>query len=385
MDALKNFEPVIGLEVHVQLATQSKLFCACPTEFGAEPNRNTCPVCLGWPGSLPVLNQEALRLAMKVGLALKSEINERLKFDRKNYFYPDLPKAYQISQYDMPVNKGGELVIEVRDESGHFHPKKIGITRAHLEEDAGKLLHEGIQDGSLVDYNRAGTPLLEIVSEPDIRTPEEAYEYLVSLKAILQYLEVSDCDMEKGNLRCDANVSVRRIGESKFGTRAEIKNLNSFKAVQKAIHYEISRQIGLIENGEKVVQETRLWNDDQAKTFSMRSKEEAHDYRYFPEPDLVPFTINRETVQEIQSKLPELPEARSRRFMADYSLSEYDAYALVADKALANYFEECVKAKVNPKLASNWIQSELLALLNAAKITIERSPVPAASTAVSTR
>ena len=369
-----NYEPVIGLEVHVQLGTRSKLFCACSTEFGCEPNRNTCPVCLGLPGSLPVLNEEALRLAIKVGLALHCKIAERLKFDRKNYFYPDLPKAYQISQYDMPVNGKGWMEIELpfmsspnalvgdlktedsrlnragmtsgplgNDKGIKMLTKRVGITRAHLEEDAGKLLHEGIKDGSLVDYNRAGTPLLEIVSEPDIRSPEEAYEYLNALKAILQYAQVSACDMEKGQLRCDANVSVRPVGTEKFGTRAEIKNLNSFKAVQKAIQYEIERQVKLIESGEKVVQDTRLWNDEKGATFLMRSKEEAHDYRNFPEPDLVPFTISQETIAQIQATMPELPDARVKRFVKDFGLSEYDALVLVQEKALGNYFEDAVK------------------------------------------
>lgn len=370
-----NYEPVIGLEVHVQLGTKSKLFCACSTEFGAEPNLNSCPVCLGWPGSLPVLNEVALKLAIKVGLALNSEISERLKFDRKNYFYPDLPKAYQISQYDQPVNKRGVLEIEFKDSKGGMIHKKVGITRAHLEEDAGKLLHEGIKDGSLVDYNRAGVPLLEIVSEPDLRSPDEAYAYLVALKAILQYLEVSDCNMEKGELRCDANVSVRKSGETKFGTKAEIKNLNSFKAVQKALQYEIERQIDTLENNGRIVQETRLWNENKGQTFSMRSKEEAHDYRYFPEPDLVPFTISRQTVETVRKTLPELPVERAKRFITSYGLSEYDAFVLVQEKKLADYYEQCLTQKVSPKLVSNWIQSELLALLNLKKISVEQSPV----------
>jgi len=377
------YEPVIGLEVHVQLGTKSKLFCACSTEFGSEPNKNTCPVCLGWPGSLPVLNEEALKLAIKVGLAIHSRVAERLKFDRKNYFYPDLPKAYQISQYDNPVNHGGHLEVEIKNPDGSMQKKKIGITRAHLEEDAGKLLHEGIKDGSLVDYNRAGVPLLEIVSEPDLRSPEEAYEYLNSLKAILQYLQVSDCNMEEGQLRCDANVSVRKVGEVKFGTKAEIKNLNSFKAVQKAIHYEIERQTKMIEAGERIIQETRLWNDDKGQTFSMRSKEEAHDYRYFPEPDLVPFTISRETVAQIEKTLPELPAERVQRFIRDFGLSEYDAIVLVQEKPRANFFETTVStlkisvadyAKVS-RSASSWIQSELMALLKLKKLNIEESPV----------
>ena len=387
-----NYEPVIGLEVHVQLGTKSKLFCSCPADFGSEPNKNTCPVCLGWPGSLPVLNEQALRLAIKVGLALNCTVASRLKFDRKNYFYPDLPKAYQISQYDMPVNGKGSLEIEFGDgpggdaphqkkqEGSHPRgpsPKRVGITRAHLEEDAGKLLHEGIADGSLVDYNRAGVPLLEIVSEPDIRSPEEAYEYLTALKAIVQYLEVSECNMEKGELRCDANVSVRKKGEAKFGTKAEIKNLNSFKAVQKAIQYEIERHIKTLEEGGKILQETRLWSEEKGMTFTMRSKEEAHDYRYFPEPDLVPFTISVQTIEEIRKTLPELPSERAKRFAKGFGLSAYDAYTLVEQKELADYFEKCVAQKVNAKLVSNWIQSELLALLNTSKRTITDSPVSA--------
>lgn len=372
-----NYEPVIGLEVHVQLKTKSKIFCACSTEFGCEPNENTCPVCLGLPGSLPVLNERALELGIRVGLALGCQISGKIKFDRKNYFYPDLPKAYQISQYDMPVSSKGFLVIEMKDEKGKLLEKRVGITRAHLEEDAGKLLHEGVKDGSWIDYNRAGVPLLEIVSDPDLRSPEEAFQYLVSLKAILQYLNVSGCDMEKGSLRCDANVSVRKIGDAKFGTKVEIKNMNSFRAVQKALTYEIKRQTGAIENGEKIVQETRLWNESKSETFSMRSKEHAHDYRYFPEPDLVPFSVSRTRIEELHHSLPELPKAREERFKREYGLSEYDAYVLVADKALGDYFEDCVKEKASSKLVSNWIQSELLALLNTKKISIEKSPVKA--------
>ncbi len=376
-----NYETVIGLEVHVQLDTKSKLFCACPTTFGSEPNRNTCPVCLGWPGSLPVLNEQALKFAVKTGLALNAEIAERLKFDRKNYFYPDLPKAYQISQFDMPVNKGGHLLIDLKRADGSLEEKRIGITRAHLEEDAGKLVHEGVKDGSLVDYNRGGIPLLEIVSEPDLRSPEEAYAYLLALKAVLEYLEVSDCNMEEGSLRCDANVSIRPKGEAKFGTRVEIKNLNSFKAVQKAIQYEVERHTKVLESGEKISQETRLWNDDKGQTFLMRSKEEAHDYRYFPEPDLVPFTLSRESVEKIRATLPELPADRAKRLIRDHGLSPYDAYTLVQDRKLANYFEAAIKEKAGAKLTSNWIQSELLALLNSKKISIENSPVKPADLA----
>ncbi len=369
---MTNYEPVIGLEVHVQLATKTKLFCGCKAEFGSEPNANTCPVCLGWPGSLPVLNEAALRLAIQVGLALHCQISGRLKFDRKHYFYPDLPKAYQISQYDMPVN--GKGYLEIKTESS-VPSRRIGVTRAHLEEDAGKLLHEGIKDGSLIDYNRTGTPLLEIVSEPDLRSAEDAYAYLTELKAILQYLEVSDCNMEEGSLRCDANVSIRPVGQEKFGTKTEIKNLNSFKAVQKAITYEIERQKELLEAGDKVTQETRLWNEGTGKTHLMRSKEEAHDYRYFPEPDLVPFTISRDLIRDLEKSLPELPQARVARLIKDFGLSDYDAAVLVQEKKLADYFENCVQEKVGAKLASNWIQSELLAQLKVVGKTIEDSPV----------
>lgn len=378
------YEPVIGLEVHVQLKTKSKLFCSCPTIFGAEGNRNTCPVCLGWPGSLPVVNEEALRLAIKAGLALNCYVAERLKFDRKNYFYPDLPKAYQISQYDKPVNGRGWVDIETPTGIGtgtgpkkgepapeQFVTKRIGITRAHLEEDAGKLLHEGIADGSLVDYNRSGVPLLEIVSEPDIRSEQEAYDYLVGLKMILQYVEVSDCDMEKGSLRCDANVSVRPVGQEKFGTKVEIKNLNSFKMVQKAIQYEVERQIEALQDGDTIIQETRLWNDAKGATFSMRSKEEAHDYRYFPDPDLVAFTLSRELVDGIKKTLPELPLEKARRFIKEFGLSEYDAYTLAEDRKNAEYFEECVREGGDPKQISNLIQTKVFATLNEEKISIE--------------
>ncbi len=368
------YDPVIGLEVHVQLKTASKIFCACSTQFGTEPNQNTCPVCLGLPGSLPVLNEKVLELGIKVGLALGCQISSRIKFDRKNYFYPDLPKAYQISQYDMPVASKGNLTIEVKQDNNEFIQRKIGITRAHLEEDAGKLLHEGVRDGSWVDYNRGGVPLLEIVSEPDLRSPEEAFQYLVSLKAILQYLDVSDCNMEEGSLRCDANVSIRKKGETKFGTKVEIKNMNSFRAVQKALVYEIKRQTEAVENGEKIIQETRLWNESKGQTFSMRSKEQAHDYRYFPEPDLVPFTVSTVRIEELRKSLPELPKARMERFHKEYGLSEYDAYVLVSDKDLSKWFEDCVGEGVNPKLVSNWIQSELLALINFKKYSIENLP-----------
>ncbi len=369
------YEPVIGLEVHVQLGTNSKLFCACATTFGSEPNANTCPVCLGMPGSLPVLNQQALELGMKAGLALDCEINARLKFDRKNYFYPDLPKAYQISQFDMPINKGGHLLIETKGADGKWIEKKIGITRAHLEEDAGKLLHEGIVDGTLVDYNRGGIPLLEIVSEPDIRSSEEAYACLSALKSVLQYAGVSDCDMEMGKLRCDANVSVRPVGQEKFGTRTETKNLNSFRAVQKAIDYEIARQSQILEDGGVVEQQTRLWNEAKGETALMRSKEDAHDYRYFPEPDLVPFTISRDKVETMRKTLPELPRARAKRFVEKLGLPRADAHVLVEDQLLAKFFEATIAEGASAKLASNWLLNDLLGSLNEKKIKIENSPV----------
>jgi aspartyl-tRNA(Asn)/glutamyl-tRNA(Gln) amidotransferase subunit B len=369
------YETVIGLEVHVQLRTKSKIFCSCPTTFGAEPNENTCPVCLGLPGSLPVLNKRALELGVQVGLALGCKIANRIKFDRKNYFYPDLPKAYQISQFDMPVCGKGSLTLELKDEKGGLIKKTIGITRAHLEEDAGKLIHEGVSGGSWVDYNRAGTPLLEIVSEPDLRTPEEAFEYLTHLKAILQYLDVSDCNMEEGSLRCDANVSLRKWDAKAFGTKVEIKNMNSFHGVRKALEYEQVRQEEALESGGALNQETRLWNESKSETFSMRSKEFAHDYRYFPEPDLVPFTISPEQIQKLAAALPELPKARFERFQSDYKLSRYDAQVLVGDKELGDYFESCVKTGVSAKLASNWIQSELLGELSARKVELRHSKV----------
>jgi len=354
---MAEYEPVIGLEVHLQMKTRSKLFCGCSTEFGSEPNSNTCPVCLGLPGSLPVLNRQAFLYGIRIALALNCKVAERLKFDRKNYFYPDLPKAYQISQFDMPVSYDGHLAIET--EQGE---RRIGIIRAHMEEDAGKLLHEG-RSGSVVDYNRGGIPLMEIVSAPDLRTPEEAWEYLTGLKTILQYIDVSDCDMEKGSLRCDANVSVRPKGETKLGTKVEIKNMNSFSAVKKALHYEIRRQIEAAGKGESIHQETRLWNDEKGITLVMRTKEEAHDYRYFPEPDLVPFTVPRELVVEIQRDLPELPRARAQRYMTEHGLSAYDAKVLTQDKNLGDYFEECVHRGAPPKKASNLIQSDLLGMM----------------------
>ncbi|MBN3038047.1 MAG: Asp-tRNA(Asn)/Glu-tRNA(Gln) amidotransferase subunit GatB [Candidatus Omnitrophica bacterium] len=354
----KEYKTVIGLEVHVQLATKSKCFCGCSTEFGRKPNSQVCPVCLGFPGSLPVLNEEALRLAIKAALALNCQISKFIKFDRKNYFYPDLPKNFQISQYDLPVSHDGWLMI-----SGPGGEKKIRIKRAHLEEDAGKLIHEQGGSRSFVDFNRTGTPLLEIVSEPDINSADEAYEYLTRLKGILEYLEVSDCNMEQGSLRCDANISVMPAGAKELGEKVELKNMNSFRFVKIALEYEAKRQIEALEGKEKVVQETRLWHEQKGITISMRSKEHAHDYRYFPEPDLVPFVLDDGYIQKIGESLPELSQEKKERFVEEYNIPEYDAGVLTADKYLANYFEECAKLYSKPKTISNWIMSELLAYI----------------------
>jgi aspartyl-tRNA(Asn)/glutamyl-tRNA(Gln) amidotransferase subunit B len=373
------YEAVIGLEVHVQLLTKSKIFCSCSTRFGDPPNTNTCPVCLGLPGALPVLNREAVSMAMKAAMALNCAINPRSRFARKNYFYPDLPKGYQISQYDEPLAQDGWIEIEVDGER-----RRIGITRVHLEEDAGKSLHEGFPDSdrkSYIDLNRSGVPLIEVVTEPDLRSPEEAYEYLTSLKTLMLYLEVSDCNMEEGSLRCDANVSVRPAGASELGTKTEVKNLNSFRFLQKALAYEVERQIEVLENGGAITQETRLWDSREQRTYGMRSKEFAHDYRYFPEPDLLPLVISEEWKEEVRRTLPELPEARKERFMREYALPAYDARQLTNSKALANYFEEVAKASGEPKLAANWILSELLYLLKGAGKEITESPIAASSLA----
>jgi aspartyl-tRNA(Asn)/glutamyl-tRNA(Gln) amidotransferase subunit B len=354
-----DYEAVIGLEVHVQLKTNSKVFCGCPTTFGAAPNTNVCPVCLGLPGTLPVLNEAALSSAILAGLMLGSRIATFSKFDRKNYFYPDLPKNYQISQYDLPLCIGGGLEIDLGERR-----KTIGITRVHLEEDAGKLVHAEVAGGeSGVDFNRTGVPLLEIVSEPDISDPDEAAAYLKALKLTLQYLGVSDCDMEKGSLRCDANVSIRPVGSTTLGVKTEVKNMNSFRAVQKALAYEIKRQKRAVGDGERIVQETRLWEADSEMTHPMRSKEEAHDYRYFPDPDLVPVVADAAWVEELRASLPEAPLKRRDRLVAECRIPKYDADLLTSERALADYFEACVKAGAEPKGASNLIMGELLRTL----------------------
>ena len=355
---MTTYEAVIGLECHAQLLTHSKLFCSCPTQFGAPPNMNTCPVCLGLPGALPVLNRVAVSMAVKAALGLGCTINRESQWSRKNYFYPDLPKGYQISQYDRPLAQfGGIDVVVDRDR------RRIRVQRIHMEEDAGKSLHEGFPGSdkfTYLDFNRSGVPLVEIVSAPDIRTSAEAHDYLTRLKQILEYLDVCDGNMEEGSLRCDANVSVRPAGDEKLGTRTELKNLNSFRYVQKAIDFEVQRQIDVIESGGRVVQETRLWNSVEERTVSMRSKEEAHDYRYFPEPDLPLLTVDQETVRNIERHMPELPDARRSRFVQQYALSEYDAAILATTRALGDFFEETVGICKQPKTAANWIMGDLL-------------------------
>lgn len=353
------YEAVMGLEVHVQLNTATKAFCSCKNEFGARQNTNICPVCLGLPGSLPVLNAMALKSAVKAALALNCRIRNYIKFDRKNYFYPDLPKNFQISQYDMPLSEDGHLDIKMKDEI-----KRIRIKRIHLEEDAGKLMHPEGSSESCVDFNRAGTPLLEIVSEPDINSPDEAYEYLTDLKLILKYIGISDCDMEKGSLRCDANISLRPLGETKLGIKSELKNMNSFKAVKSALEYEIRRQAEVLDSSGKLIQETRLWNEKEEKTYSMRSKEEAHDYRYFPEPDLCPFIFSEAEIEEIKKDLPELPKSRMKRFMDSFQFSEKEAFVIISDKEMADFFEECIKLSDSPKKIANWMTGPLFYEMN---------------------
>jgi aspartyl-tRNA(Asn)/glutamyl-tRNA(Gln) amidotransferase subunit B len=387
---MKNgWETVIGLEIHAQLSTDSKIFCGCSTRFGDEPNANTCPVCLGLPGALPVLNRRAVELGARAALALSLQINETSIFARKNYFYPDLPKGYQISQYDQPFSERGELEIMTaeRDEGGHardWRPLKVRITRLHLEEDAGKNVHEGLPEVdrfSYIDLNRAGTPLAEIVTEPDFRSSWQAYDYVNHVRQALQWVGASEADMEKGNLRCEANVSVRRIGDEKFGTKVELKNLNSVRFMQRAIEFEIERQIELIESGGIVRQETRLWDERAGETRVMRSKEEAHDYRYFPEPDLPPLVVSKEFIEGVLEAMPELPDARRNRFMKEYDLSYNDAVQLTSNRALADYYEQTAKASNSPRVAANWIRSELLRELELANVTADRSPISPAELA----
>jgi aspartyl-tRNA(Asn)/glutamyl-tRNA(Gln) amidotransferase subunit B len=373
-EVLAKYQPVIGLEVHVQLLTETKAFCGCVNRYGGEPNTHVCPTCLGLPGALPVLNHRAVELAVLASKAIQCEIRETSIFSRKNYFYPDSPKGYQISQFDRPIAENGW--IEIPDASGAT--KRIGVTRLHLEEDAGKSLHDGFADSvsrTYIDLNRCGTPLAEIVSEPDIRTPDEAFEYLTRLKEILLYTGVSDCNMEEGSLRCDANVSVMLKGAAKFGTKAEVKNVNSFRYIRAALEYEIERQIEVLEGGSRVVQESRLWNNAEGKTYSMRSKEQAHDYRYFPEPDLPPLVVGAEWQNQILTALPELPEARRARMIAEYEINQQDAMTLTATRAFADRFEEAAKAAKSPKRVVSLITSELTGRLKAANLELENSPV----------
>ncbi len=372
---MMKYEAVIGLEVHAQMLTDTKMFCGCSTRFGSEPNTQTCPVCIGMPGVLPVMNKKALEFTIKTGLATNCKISPYSRFARKNYFYPDLPKGYQISQYELPICEGGYIEIVLDGEA-----KRIGITRIHMEEDAGKNIHEGSGPYSFVDLNRAGIPLMEIVSEPDIRSPKEAAEYMKKLRTILRYLGVCDGNMEQGSLRCDANVSIRPVGQKEYGTRAEVKNINSFKFVEKAMEYEIKRQIKVVEEGGRVIQETRLWDSNKGITESMRGKEEAHDYRYFPEPDLVPIMVNQEWINQIKSNLPELPDVRRERFVSEFGLPEYDADLLTAEKPIADWFEAAsyslaMSGIAQYKAVSNWVTGELTRILNEENKSIEECPL----------
>ena len=372
---IARYEPVIGLEVHVQLGTRTKIFCGCPIEFGQAPNTNVCPVCLGLPGALPVLNKAAVELGLRAAMALDCTINSVSRFSRKNYFYPDLPKGYQISQYDEPLAEHGHVDIIVNGVK-----RTIGVTRVHMEDDAGKSIHDGFRDSdrySYVDINRSGAPLIEIVSDPDMRNSDEAYAYLTELKQVLQFVGVSDCDMEKGQLRCDANVSIRLHGAEKFGTKAEVKNLNSFRFLKLALDFEILRQIALIESGGKIIQETRLYNSDTGETISMRSKEHAHDYRYFPEPDLVPLRISKEWMDSLREAMPELPGSKRARFIDQYGLREYDAQVLTATRDLSDYFEEASKVSGDPKTTANWVMGDLTGLLKGEGKEIHESPISA--------
>jgi aspartyl-tRNA(Asn)/glutamyl-tRNA(Gln) amidotransferase subunit B len=383
------YEPVIGLEVHAQLKTESKIFCGCPTRFGDAPNSNTCPVCLGLPGALPVLNRAAIDMATRAALALNLKVNQESIFSRKNYFYPDLPKGYQISQYDRPFSEHGwvEIPSAERNEKGQpveWMTKRFRITRLHIEEDAGKSIHEGMPESaakSYVDLNRSGVPLVEIVSEPDFRSSWEAYDYMQYLRRALLYVDVCDGNMEEGNMRCDANVSVRLKGAEKFGTKVELKNINSFRFVQKAIDYEIDRQIAALESGQSIVQETRLWNENESKTYSMRSKEEAHDYRYFPEPDLPPLVVSETEIERLRREMPELPEARRKRFIEEYSLSFEDAAQLTDSRSMSDYFEASTGASGNAKATANWILNELVREMKTSGVEIVSSPVSALSLA----
>ena len=379
--ARAKYEPVIGLEVHVQLLTESKIFCSCSAKFGGAPNTHVCPVCLGLPGALPVLNRRAVEFAVLAAMALNCRINETSIFARKNYFYPDLPKGYQISQFDKPLAEHG--YIDIRMPGG---VKRIGITRVHMEEDAGKSLHDGFADSgtkTAVDLNRSSVPLIEIVSEPDIASPEEAYEYLTRLKEIILYTAVSDCNMEEGSLRCDANVSIRPKGQKQFGTKAEVKNVNSFRFIKQALEYEIERHIEVVESGGRVAQETRLYNSNEGKTYSMRSKEQAHDYRYFPEPDLLPLVVDAKWQAEIRAQLPELPEARRARMVTEYGITEQDAGVLTVTRALADQFEEAARAAKSAKRVANLVQSELMGRLKAKNLEIAQSPISMKGVAVS--
>jgi aspartyl-tRNA(Asn)/glutamyl-tRNA(Gln) amidotransferase subunit B len=369
------YETVIGLEVHVQLGTQTKIFCGCPNAFGSAPNSNVCPVCLGLPGALPVVSRRAVELAINAGLALHCRINPFSRFARKNYFYPDLPKGYQISQYDQPLAEHGYLDIVTETVK-----KRIGVTRVHMEDDAGKSIHDGFRDSdryTYVDLNRSGTPLIEIVSAPDMRSSDEAYAYMTEIKQVLQYVGVSDCDMEKGQLRCDANVSIRARGAEKFGTRAEIKNLNSFRFLKLAIEYEVDRQIEIVETGGKIFQETRLFNVETGQTVGMRSKEEAHDYRYFPEPDLVPLRVSQAWLKEIMDELPELPADRRQRFINSYGLRDYDAQVLTLTRETGDYFEAAATVSGDGRNTANWVVGDLMGMLKSANREITDSPVPA--------
>ncbi|MCX8074233.1 MAG: Asp-tRNA(Asn)/Glu-tRNA(Gln) amidotransferase subunit GatB [Clostridia bacterium] len=367
---MKNYEVVIGLEVHAELSTKTKMYCGCSAAFGSDPNTHCCPICTGMPGVLPVLNGKAVEYAVKAGLATNCEIARFSKQDRKNYFYPDLPKAYQTSQYDLPLCKNGYIEFKVGDTQ-----KRVGITRIHIEEDAGKLIHDAYTGDTLVDMNRCAVPLIEIVSEPDMRSAEEAINYMQTLKSILEYLEISDCKMQEGSLRCDVNLSIRPIGQKEFGTRTETKNLNSFKSIQRAIEFEIQRQIDEIEAGRQIFQETRRWDDDKGYGYAMRSKEDAHDYRYFPEPDLAPIVLSDEYINEIKKELPEMPHIKKQRYMSEFNLPEYDSEQITSSKEVAGYFEKAVSICNNPKAVANWIMGDFAKMLNESDITVNESKI----------